>query len=172
MKANDGGDWESVNCFAHTLQLAINEAFKAATSLERIAGACSELVTHFHHSTIATNALLAKQLTLPKHKVIHCCKPRWNPLYHMFARLAEQRWAVCAVLLGRAVTKHSNARNLELRDDYWRLLAEITPVLKSLATAATCGQTAVSCPVMRGLTSGGDGAYRKEGGVSGARCRR
>ncbi|KAJ8389674.1 hypothetical protein AAFF_G00115500 [Aldrovandia affinis] len=33
VKANDWCNWESVNGFAHMLQLAINDGFKAVTSL-------------------------------------------------------------------------------------------------------------------------------------------
>ncbi|KAJ8348830.1 hypothetical protein SKAU_G00274190 [Synaphobranchus kaupii] len=127
VKANDGYDWESVNCFAHTLQLAINDGFKAVTSLERIIGAASKIVAHFHHSTPATHCLHAKQeqMTLPKHSLIQCCKT-------------------------------SDARNLELRDEYWRTMEEITPVLKLLevATTATCGERAVSLSVVHPVVCG------------------
>ena len=61
----------------------------------------------------------------------------------------------CAVRL--LFTKTGDARNLELRDDYWRMMEEIEPVLKALevATTALCAEEAVSLsdvyPVVCGL---------------------
>lgn len=50
------------------------------------------------------------------------------------------------MLSDRSVTKPGDARNLELRDDYWRMMEEIEPVLKALevATTVSCAEEAVS----------------------------
>lgn len=135
--ANRDVNWESVPCFAHTLQLAINDGFKAA-SMNRLIGACSRLVGHFHHSTIASNALKQKQrqLELPLHKLVQYCKTRWNSAADMLARLHEQRWAITAVLSDRTVTKLADAKTLELIDDHWQTIEEMLPVLQSLKTAS------------------------------------
>ena len=158
VKANQACDWESVCCFAHTLQLAINDGFKAVQILERMIGACSKLVAHFHHSTTATQVLAVKQkqMSVKEHALIQCCQTRWNSIYGMFERLTEQRWAVCAVLSDRSVTKPVDARNLELKDEYWRLMEEMDPVLKALAmaTTATCGEEAVSISVVYPMVCG------------------
>ena len=71
--------WESVPCFAHTLQLAINDGFKNVNN-NRVVAACSKLISHFHHSTVASNALKIKQAlqNLPTHKLIQYCRTRWN----------------------------------------------------------------------------------------------
>lgn len=77
----------------------------------------------------------------------------------MFERLLEQRWAVCAVLSDRAVTKLSDARTLDLADDSWTVMEELLPVLHSLkcATTASCGESTVSLsmiyPVVANLLS-------------------
>lgn len=98
-------DWASVHCYAHTLQLAINDTFKVY--VYRVICAAGRLVQHFSHSTVACKALEAKQdqMQLPKHKLIQSCKTRWNSVVDMFERLIEQRWAVTAVLSDRTVTK-------------------------------------------------------------------
>ena len=66
-------------CFAHTLQLAINDGFKNL-NINRVVAACSKLISHFHHSTVASNALKIKQAlqNLPTHKLIQYCRTRWN----------------------------------------------------------------------------------------------
>ncbi|XP_047218327.1 E3 SUMO-protein ligase ZBED1-like [Girardinichthys multiradiatus] len=130
--------WSSVPCFAHILHLAVNYRF-TATGVSRIIVAASRLVKHFNHSAPATKALEAKQkqLQLPGHCVIQSCKTRWNSVCDIFQRLLEQRWAMSAVLPDRSVTKLSDARMLECRDEYWQLMEDVTPVLEALKCATT-----------------------------------
>ncbi|XP_035992541.1 zinc finger BED domain-containing protein 1-like [Fundulus heteroclitus] len=130
--------WKSVACFAHTLNLAVNDGF-ASAGVDRAIAAAGRLVKHFHHSTIATKALEEKQhqMSLPPHRLIQSCKTRWNSVCDMFERLVEQRWAVSAVLSDRSVTKLADARTLELRDDYWQLMEDMAPVLGTLKCATT-----------------------------------
>ncbi|XP_055034115.2 E3 SUMO-protein ligase ZBED1-like [Misgurnus anguillicaudatus] len=129
--------WISVACFAHTLQLAINDGF--ALYLYRVISAASKLVSHFNHSTIATKALQKKQeqMGLATHRLTQSCKTRWNSVCEMFDRLVEQRWAVVAVLSDRTVTKLQDARILELKDEYWQLMEDTQPVLSALKCATT-----------------------------------
>ncbi|KAJ8339584.1 hypothetical protein SKAU_G00363700 [Synaphobranchus kaupii] len=129
--------WKSVTCFAHTLQLAINDGF--GIYVYRVIVAAGKLVKHFHHSTPATKALEAKQqqMRLPTHRLIQSCKTRWNSVCEMFDRLVEQRWAVNAVLSDRTVTKLQDARVLELKDEYWQLMEDMAPVLAALKCATT-----------------------------------
>ncbi|KAI7809392.1 putative zinc finger BED domain-containing protein 1-like [Triplophysa rosa] len=133
--ANSPGrvNWDSVPCFAHTLQLAVNDGFKVF--VHRVIVAAGRLVRHFNHSTPACKALEAKQdqMQLPKHQLIQSCKTRWNSVCDMFGRLLEQRWAVTAVLSDRTVTKLQDARTLEIRDEYWQIMTEITPVIVSIS---------------------------------------
>ncbi|XP_074549985.1 E3 SUMO-protein ligase ZBED1-like [Halichoeres trimaculatus] len=152
--------WESVPCFAHTLQLAINDGLKANV-MGRLIGACTRLVSHFHHSTVATVALKKKQLQLrdpgdksPPHKLIQSCKTRWNSVLDMFQRLHSERWAITAVLSDRTVTKLTDARTLELTDDNWHTIESMLPVLDSLKTATTAlsGETYVSVSLVYPIT--------------------
>lgn len=148
-------EWESVPCFAHTLQLAINDGFKAQ-AMHHLIGACNRLVSHFHHSTVATAALKKKQelQQLPCHKLIQSCKTRWNSVSDMMERLHEQRWAITAVLSDRTVTKLADARTLELTDASWSTLEDILPVLESLKTATTalCSESCVSVSMVYPVT--------------------
>ncbi|KAL7882925.1 hypothetical protein SRHO_G00005830 [Serrasalmus rhombeus] len=134
--------WKSVACFAHMLNLAVNDGF-AAAGVSRAIVAAGRLVKHFHHSTIATKALEEKQqqMSLPPHRLIQSCKIRWNSVCDIFQRLVEQRWAVSAVLSDRSVTKLADARTLELRDDYWQLMEDMAPVLGTLKCATTVMST-------------------------------
>ncbi|KAK0143929.1 Zinc finger BED domain-containing protein 1 [Merluccius polli] len=108
--------WVSVACFAHTLQLAINDGF--ALYLNRVISAAGKLVGHFNYSTVASKALQKKA-------------SQATGLYN------HQRWAVAAVLSDRTVTKLQDARILELKDEYWQLMEETQPVLRALKCATT-----------------------------------
>lgn len=122
-----------MSCFAHTLQLAINDGF--SLFLNRVISAAAKLVSHFNHSSVATKALERKQqqMKLPHHKLIMSCKTRWNSICDML----EQRWAVTAVLSDRTVTKVQDARILELKDAHWQLIEDVVPTLKALKCATT-----------------------------------
>lgn len=149
-------EWESVCCFAHTLQLAINDGLKIP-NVTRVVAACSRMVSHFHHSTVATAALKKKQEQqgLPLHKLIQCCRTRWNSVFDMMERLDEQRWAITATLSDRTVTKLSDARTLELTDECWQTIEGMLPVLRSLkcATTALCSETHVSISLVYPVTN-------------------
>ena len=149
--------WESHRCFAHTLQLAINDGFNEVGAITSAVGAAARLVSHFHHSTVATQALKKKQQdqNLPDHRLIQHVKTRWNSTYDMFERVLEQRWAITAVLSDREVTKLSEARTLEPVDANWHIMEEMLPVLRSLkcATTAVCGEKDVSISTVYPITA-------------------
>ena len=131
--SSDRVSWESVPCYGHTLQLAINDRFDVY--VRRIIVAAGRLVNHFNHSTVATKAL--QKMQLPQRKRIKSCKTRWNSVCDMFERLTELRWAVTVVLSDRTITKLSDARVLQLQDEYWNVMEEITLVLATLKCATT-----------------------------------
>ncbi|ROL45338.1 Zinc finger BED domain-containing protein 1 [Anabarilius grahami] len=124
-------EWDSQPCFAHTLQLATNDGFKVQ-HINHVVASVSRLVSHFHHSTTATQALKQKQQlqNLHEHKLVQYCRTR-------------------------AFTKLSDARSLELTDDCWEVMEELLPVLHSLkcATTALCGESGVSISMVYPVTA-------------------
>uniref|UniRef100_H3B7L0 HAT C-terminal dimerisation domain-containing protein n=1 Tax=Latimeria chalumnae TaxID=7897 RepID=H3B7L0_LATCH len=141
-------EWESNPCFAHTLQLAINDGFKVS-SINRVVGAASRLISHFHHSPVATQALKLKQQqqNLPQHRLTQYCKTRWNSINDMIERLQKQRWAIAAVLSDRSFTK--------LAERMIIIIEELLPVLCSLkcATTALCGESEVPISMVYPVTA-------------------
>ena len=140
-------EWDSSSCFAHTLQLAIIDGFKV-DAVSRVVAAASRVVSHFHHSTVASQALRSKQeqQNLPQHCLIQHCRTRWNSICDVVERLHEQRWAIATVLSDKRFTKLSDSRTLEPTDQSWHIMEELIPVLKSLkmATTALCGESDMS----------------------------
>lgn len=141
----------TIGCAAHTLQLAINNAFNKVKNFEKTIAGAARVVGHFKRSYKATNGLKLKQseMNLPPHKLIQYCVTRWNSVSDMFSRLLEQRWAVSAVLSDRNYTKLSDARTLELKDEMWRIIEDAVNCLKDLkiATEALSADKQVSLSI-------------------------
>ena len=78
-----------INCFSHTLQLAIEDGLKL-DQVSKVIGASRRLVSHFSHSSLAVNALLEKQ-TGSKLKLIQDVPTRWNSSFMMMECLLKLR---------------------------------------------------------------------------------
>lgn len=92
---------DSLCCFLHTLQLAINDAIFSQRAVKDIIAKCKTIVGHFAHSALACEKLKQLQIShnLPQHKLIQDVSTRWNSTLHMLERVYEQRQAISAYSL-------------------------------------------------------------------------
>lgn len=138
--------WEFISCFNHTLQLAIDDGFSSC-GVACVVAAANRLVAHFHHCSVAAEALVRKQakLQVKQHCLIQSCS-RWMSVHNMFERLCEQRWSITAVLSDGSVTKPSAAQKLQMPDEHWQFIEDILPLLSTLkyATAAVSAEQSFS----------------------------
>ena len=127
-----------VRCFAHTLQLAIHEGIKSAT-IARVSAAGRRMVTHFHHSALATNALLDEQKRRnPGKKTVHLVQDvvtRWNSTYLMMKRIQDLKLSLFSVLLDDTITKPADRKMLDMTDRDWAVMDDVIPILEPLAEA-------------------------------------
>lgn len=128
----------SSSCAAHTINLAVRDALKE-DGISAVLAKGSKIVSHFHHSVIASQVLAKtqEQLGLPQRKLIQSVRTRWNSDLHMVERLVENRGAITAVLGDRTVITHLQAKNLEINEDEWNMLQNLIPVLKPLELSST-----------------------------------
>lgn len=146
------------SCAAHTLQLSIKEGLNDST-IHRICCTVKKIVSLFHHSYKANNALQEQQkiLGLTVLKLIQSCPTRWNSIYFMLDRLLQNRVPVENVLANRKIVSRSTAEQLEITEREWTFISELISVLKPLQVATTvlCGNshTPISMvnPVIRSL---------------------
>ena len=106
-----------IKCFAHTINLAAQQALKIP-EVQRLIGRIKRIVNFFHKSTTAAHLLTLKQelLQLPKHKLLTEVKTRWNSAYDMIQRYLEQQAAVMAVLVSQEVRKDPDLDTLSPGD--------------------------------------------------------
>lgn len=146
-----------VPCFAHTLQLAVNEGL-TVDRISRLTAVGRKVVGHFKHSALAYSELKKKQdhLNVEKHQLVQDVSTRWNSTFFMYERLMEQRWAIHATFLDEKGTQNQY-KYLVPSDAQWELMGQMVTVLKPLqiATTALCESEIVSCsliyPVVNGL---------------------
>ena len=95
-------------------------------------------------------------MNISQHSLLQEASTRWNSTYLMYEQLAEQWWAIYAVIHNIRVTP-SDKRYLYLTADQWDLLLQLLVVLKPLqvaTTALSCEQNVSSSlvyPIIHGL---------------------
>ena len=77
-------DLPSISCFAHTLQLALNDGILCQSSVAELILSARKIVGHFRHSSSATSRLheIQEELSLPKHQLKQVCNQMEFHLSH------------------------------------------------------------------------------------------
>ncbi|XP_076040518.1 protein polybromo isoform X4 [Oratosquilla oratoria] len=94
-----------ITCFAHSLNLVVQNALKNTNDVKKIQEKVKAIVSFFHHSVKASDMLCAQQVQQggERKKLIMDMETRWNSTFDMFERFQEQHEAVTLTLcmLGR-----------------------------------------------------------------------
>jgi hypothetical protein len=90
-----------VPCFAHTIQLCVNDALKQFPQLDTLFDKAKKIATHFRHSCIETTELndMETQFGMKHLKLKQECQTRWNSKFHMMQRLPTVKAPLSAVLI-------------------------------------------------------------------------
>ncbi|EZA47543.1 Zinc finger BED domain-containing protein, partial [Ooceraea biroi] len=95
--ANMGaGNFTSLGCAAHTLQLVINDSIFKDEEITILIKNCRKILSHFKKSEQANRYLnqFQEPSGLPKHALIQDVETRWNSTYLKMERLFEQKVAI------------------------------------------------------------------------------
>ena len=102
--AAETGNFDRLSCFAHTIQLCINDGLKQK-AIAKATGGAKRIIGHFSHSPLSTNAILDQQRRLnPSErpvKLIQDVQTRWNSIYLMMKRLLALRVPLVRCSTGR-----------------------------------------------------------------------
>ncbi|XP_076828944.1 zinc finger BED domain-containing protein 4-like [Brachyhypopomus gauderio] len=98
IKAMDRLGLASLGCFAHTLQLVVNEGLLAQRNVSDALAIGRKIVGHFKHSPQAYSRLedIQMELNMPLKRLMQDVRTRWNSTYHMIKSLTEQKRVLCA----------------------------------------------------------------------------
>lgn len=86
------GNFASLGCVVHTLQLVINDSVFKDEAAALLIQKCRKLVGHFKSSRYLTQ--FQETCGLPEHSLIQDVDTRWNSTYLMMERFNEQKVAV------------------------------------------------------------------------------
>lgn len=116
------GNWRSIGCFAHSLNLTVQ------AGLEEIAGyvhKVKSIVEFFKRSTQGLYKLqeIQRQMDLPVLKLKQDVPTRWNSTFDMLNRLLKVKNAVIATL---ALVKNE----LSLSKEDWVVIEKVVPILQ------------------------------------------
>ena len=95
------GNYSSIGCVAHTLQLVIHDVIFKDAAIMTIVKKCRKIVGHFKRNEQAMRYLDKFQETcaLSKHALIQDVETRWNSTYLMLERLLKQKSAINLYIL-------------------------------------------------------------------------
>ena len=124
-------------CFAHTLQLVVNDGVLSQRAVIDILSSCRKIVGHFRHSCLAYSRLrvIQENLGLPQHRLIQDEPTRWNSSLYMLQRILEQKMAFAAYATEHMIIQ-LNSYQLELVAKIVAALSPIEEVTKSISTDA------------------------------------
>ena len=79
-------------CFAHSLQLVVNDGVLVQHCVNELLAVCRRIVGHFKRSTLAYRKLkeIQKNLGLPQHNLKQDKPIRWNSSLYMIQSVVEQ----------------------------------------------------------------------------------
>ena len=131
------GGYHSLRCVAHTIQLAIKDAFKNCPRIQDLVDKCKSIVKYFKKSGPAMNILLNIQSAHRGENVLKLLQyvaTRWNSEFFMIYRLLELKQPMCIAL--------SQIEEVEeISKDEWKILEELVGFLDILegSTRILCG---------------------------------
>lgn len=116
------GNWRNVACFAHTLNLCVQNAL---VPISETTAKVKQVVEYFKRSSqaLARLRVLQGQLNVPQLKLKQDVVTRWNSTYDMLRRLVEIKDAITATL---AVIR----AEISLSPDDWAIVEAAIPILK------------------------------------------
>lgn len=120
-------DVEPLVCFAHTIQLALNDAKAKTPGFSNTMKKVRTIIGHYKHSTKATEHLLtiSKARGHTYLELLQDCKTRWNSEYLMLERLLYNK-----DIVNDDIIKEENIDNLTFNK--WKIIVSYVKNVKTI----------------------------------------
>ena len=107
-------------CFAHSLQLAINDGLLSQKIVKYIIAICKSIVGHFHRSSVASHNLkrIQESLNIPQHKLKQNVQTRWNSTFYMLTSVQEQKMVLAAYAAENSSVQQLSSHQLDVMKSY------------------------------------------------------
>ena len=88
----------SYGCFAHSLQLVVNDGVLSQRVVSDLLAVCRSIVGHFRRSAVAYDKLkkIQQQLDIPEYNLKQDEPTRWNSSLYMLQSVVEQKMSLAA----------------------------------------------------------------------------
>ena len=139
-KALRDANFSGFGCFAHSLQLVINDGVISQEVVIDVLAVARSIVGHFKRSTLAYHLLdeIREHLDIPKHKLQQDEPTRWNSTLFILDSIYEQKMALAAYATEHGGITMLNSHQLEIVQKLVSLLKPIEEVTKMISTNSTC----------------------------------
>ncbi|KAI2655629.1 Zinc finger BED domain-containing protein 4 [Labeo rohita] len=159
-KAMDNMGVRSLGCFAHTLQLVVNEGLLSQRSVSDAIAIGRQIVGHFKHSPLAYSRLqdIQLQMQMQPKRLQQDVKTRWNSTYLMIQSLLEQKRVLGAYIADNDLPSTLTANQWALLEKTSIVLAPFEELTRkvSSATASTADVIPAVTVLKRILAKEGD----------------
>ena len=123
-----------LGCFAHTLQLVVNDGTLSQRAVTDMCATARKIVGHFRRSCLAYDHLRSIQanLGLAQHRLVQDEPTRWNSTLHMLQRILEQKMALAAYATEHPIPQLTQ-NQLNLANKVVQVLVPIDEITKSVS---------------------------------------
>ena len=139
-------------CFAHSLQLAINDGLLSQKIVKDIIAICKSIVGHFHRSSVASHNLkrIQESLNIPQHKLKQNVQTRWNSTFYMLTSVQEQKMALAAYAAENSGVQQLSSHQLDVMKRVIEILSPVEEITRSIS--ADLAAISIVIPYIRILT--------------------
>jgi len=136
-------------CFAHSLQLAINDGLLLQKAVKDIIATCKSIVGHFHRSSVASHNLrrIQESLNIPQHKLKQDVQTRWNSTFYMLKSVQEQKMALAAYAAENSNVQQLSSHQLDIMKRVIEILSPIEEITRSIS--ADLASVSIIIPYLR-----------------------
>ena len=129
----------SYGCFAHSLQLVVNDGVLCQRAVVDLLAVCRSIVGHFRRSTVAYDKLrkIQQQLHVPEHNLKQDEPTRWNSSFYMLKSIVEQKMSLAAYGSDGSIPVLTSAQ-LDLANKVIEILLPVEEITRTISEEKAC----------------------------------